>query len=43
MLDIRIGSDWIRLTNYEGSGISDLSPLAEQIVQNFTAGRPAPQ
>ena len=43
VLDIRIGSDWIRLTNYEGSGISDLSSLAEQIVQNFTAGRPAPQ
>ncbi|WP_136054251.1 hypothetical protein [Microbacterium sp. K24] len=43
ILDVRIGPDWIRLTTYEGSGISDLAPLAEQIVQNFTVGRPAPQ
>ena len=43
VLDVRIGPDWIRLTTYEGSGISDLSPLAEQIVQNFTVGRPTEQ
>lgn len=43
VLDVRIGQDWIRLTTYEGSGISDLVPVAEQIVQNFTVGRPAPQ
>lgn len=43
ILDVRIGPDWIRLTSYEGSGISDLAPVAEQIVQNFTVGRPAPQ
>ncbi|WP_223622198.1 hypothetical protein [Microbacterium sp. EST19A] len=43
VLDLRIGTDWIRLTTYEGSGISDLVPLADQIVQNFTVGRPAPQ
>lgn len=43
VLDVRIGPDWIRLTTYEGSGIADLAPIAEQVVQNFTVGRPAPQ
>lgn len=43
VLDLRVGSDWIRLTTYQGSGISDLATVAEQIVQNFTTGRPAPE
>jgi hypothetical protein len=43
VLDLRVGPDWIRLTTYEGAGISDLTPIAQQIVQNFTVGRPAPQ
>lgn len=43
VLDVRVGPDWIRLTTFEGSGIDDLAPLAEQIVQNFTVGGPAPQ
>lgn len=43
VLDVRVGPDWIRLTTFEGSGISDLTPVAEHVVQNFTAGRPAPQ
>lgn len=41
VIDLRVGADWIRLTTFEGSGISDLAPVAEQIVQNFTVGRPA--
>lgn len=43
VLDVRLGPDWIRLTTYDGSGISDLASLAEEVVQNFTVGRPAPQ
>lgn len=43
VLDVRVGSDWIRLTTFEGSGISDLTQVAEHVVQNFTVGRPAPQ
>ncbi len=43
LIDLRLGTDWIRLTTYQGSGISDLTPIAEQVVQNFTVGRPAPQ
>lgn len=43
LLDLRVGTDWIRLTTYEGSGISDLTQIAEHVVQNFTVGRPAPQ
>lgn len=44
VLDLRIGLDWIRLAGYEnGSGAPDLTPIAEQMVQNFTVGRPAPQ
>lgn len=41
VLDLRVGADWIRLTTYAGSGVSDLSPVAEQIVQNYTVARPA--
>lgn len=43
VLDLRVGPDWIRLTTVDDSGISDLTPIAEQIVRNFTVGRPAPQ
>lgn len=43
VLDVRIGADWIRLTTYEGSGISDLSTVAEQIVENFGVGQTDPQ
>ncbi|MFS0895469.1 hypothetical protein [Microbacterium sp. 179-I 3D3 NHS] len=43
VLDLQVGTDWIRLTDYEGSGIADLRSIAEQIVQNYTAGRPSPQ
>lgn len=41
VLDLRVGLDWIRLTTYEGSGVRDLTPVAELIVQNYTVGRPA--
>lgn len=43
ILDVRVGADWIRLTTFEDSGISDLNRLAAQIVGNHTAGRPAPR
>jgi hypothetical protein len=40
VLDVRVGLDWIRLTTFEGSGISDLAPIASTIVENFAVGRP---
>lgn len=41
VLDLRLGADWLRLTTYEGSGISDLRTVAAEIVENYTADRPA--
>ncbi len=44
ILDIRVGSEWIRLMTYDnGSGAADPSPLADVVVRNLTVGRPAPQ
>lgn len=42
VLDLRVGSDWIRLTTYEG-GALDAGAVAAEVVKNFTVGRPAPQ
>lgn len=43
-LDLRIGTDWIRLTTYDnGAGADDPLPFAQRLVQNLTVGRPAPQ
>lgn len=43
VLDLRIGPDWLRLTKPESSAIGDLAPVATEVVENFTVGRPAPQ
>lgn len=43
VLDLRVGTDWLRLTTFEGSGLSDLAPLASMIVENFAVGRPGGQ
>ena len=44
ILDVRVGSDWIRFTTYDnGSGASDPRPFAETAVQNLTVGVTAPQ
>lgn len=43
VLDVRVGTDWLRLITFQGSGISDLAPLASTIVENFGVGRPGGQ
>lgn len=46
VLDLRVGTDWIRLTTTDHNGepsIVDLPAVATDILKNFTVGRPAPQ
>ncbi|WP_431805557.1 hypothetical protein [Microbacterium paraoxydans] len=43
VLDVVVGTDWLRLTTFQGSGISDLAPLATTIVENFGVSRPGGQ
>ncbi len=44
VLDMRVGSDWIRLTTLDdGSGAPDPAPLAATVARNLTRGHTAPQ
>ncbi len=43
VLDVRVGTDWLRFTAPEGGDASMMTSIATMAVEHLTRGRPAPQ
>ncbi|WP_101847735.1 hypothetical protein [Zhihengliuella sp. ISTPL4] len=42
-LDVRVGTDWIRFTMYNGEAAETMAPIAAMAIEHLVRGRPAPQ